>query len=52
MGADIGSGNIGIPTKYGKFRLGTQNVGGSKGVKLSFDIDKSILGKLEKRLMQ
>ena len=52
LGLNIGSGSVGIPTKYGKFKLGTQNVGGSKGVKLSFDMDKSILGKLEQRLMK
>ena len=52
LGINIGSGSVGIPTKYGKFKLGTQNVGGSRGVKLSFDMDKSILGKLEQRLMK
>jgi|TARA_R110001583_G_scaffold21177_2_gene80507 hypothetical protein len=52
FGIDIGSGSVKIPTKYGKFKLGTQNIGGSRGMKLSFDMDKSILGKLEQRLMK
>ena len=51
-GIGIGGGGLSLPTKYGKFRLGTQNVGGSRGMKLSFDMDKSILGKLEQRLMK
>jgi len=51
-GIGVDAGKVSFPTKYGKFKLGTGNIGGTKGVKLQFDLDKSILGKLEKRLMQ
>ena len=51
-GIGVDAGKVSFPTKYGKFKIGTGDVGGAKGFKLQFDLDKSILGKLEKRLMQ
>ena len=51
-GIGIGGGGLSLPTKYGKFRVGPSNIGGERGVKLQFDLDKSILGALEKRLMR
>ena len=51
-GIGVSGGGISFPTKYGKFKVGSSNIGGARGVKLQFDLDKSILGKLEKRLMR
>ncbi len=51
-GIGVDAGKVSFPTKYGRFKLGTGDIGGAKGVKLQFDLDKSILGKLEKRLMK
>jgi len=51
-GIGVSGGGISFPTKYGKFKVGASNIGGARGVKLQFDLDKSILGKLEKRLMR
>ena len=47
-GIGVGGGGLSFPTKYGKFKVGSSNVGGARGVNLQFDLDKSILGKLEK----
>jgi len=43
-----GSG-VNFKTKYGKMSFGKMDGG---GVKMKFDLDKSILGKLEQRLMR
>ena len=51
-GINVDAGKISFPTKYGKFKIGTGDIGGAKGVKMQFDLDTSILGKLEKRLMK
>ena len=51
-GIGISGSGVSFPTKYGKFKIGASNIGGEKGVKFQFDLDKSILGKLEKRLMK
>ena len=51
-GIGVSGSGVSFPTKYGKFKIGTSNIGGEKGVKFQFDLDKSILGKLEKRLMK
>ena len=51
-GINVDAGKVSFPTKYGKFKIGTGNIGGAKGVKMQFDLDTSILGKLEKRLMK
>jgi hypothetical protein len=51
-GIGISGSGVSFPTKYGKFKIGASNIGGAKGVKFQFDLDKSILGKLEKRLMK
>ena len=45
---NVDAGKVSFPTKYGKFKIGTGNIGGAKGVKMQFDLDTSILGKLEK----
>ena len=52
IGVGVEEGGLSFPTKYGKFRVGPSNIGGERGVKLQFDLDKSILGALEKRLMR
>ena len=49
-GIGVGGGGLSFPTKYGKFKVGSSNVGGARGVNLQFDLDKSILGRLEKML--
>ena len=51
-GINVDACKVSFPTKYGKFKIGTGNIGGAKGVKMQFDLDTSILGKLEKRLMK
>ena len=51
-GINVDAGKISFPTKHGKFKIGTGDIGGAKGVKMQFDLDTSILGKLEKRLMK
>ena len=51
-GIGVSGSGISFPTKYGKFKIGPSNIGKEKGVKLQFDLDTSILGKLEKRLMK
>ena len=51
-GIGVSGSGLSFPTKYGKFKIGPSDIGGAKGVKFQFDLDKSILGKLEKRLMQ
>ena len=45
-GIGVDAGKISFPTKYGKFKIGTGDIGGAKGVKMQFELDTSILGKL------
>ncbi len=45
----LSSSGINFQTKYGKMSVGKMEGG---GVQMKFDLDKSILGKLEKRLMR
>jgi len=45
----LSSSGVNFQTRYGKMSLGKMEGG---GVQMKFDLDKSILGKLEKRLMK
>jgi hypothetical protein len=48
MGIDIRGGSVNLPTKYGSFEIG--KIKGGAGIK--FNLNKSILKKLEQKLMR